>query len=376
MMKTEGIRLEEKRKKLKSEEEQLISFRERKKELETQKKRLEETAEILFLEKRIAQCTADRKSMEEKLEADRKKLLYSSYEEARQVIAGMEERKEQMEIRLETARADFRTLENEIAACRSAIRVWKEQQEEKGSQESALIRRKEEMELERKKALEEKAVCLKEKDHLLPILRTNKRAVQEIRRLCQKQKKAEESYRIAGSLSDTVNGTLAGKEKIMLETYVQTAYFDRILLRANRRLLVMTDGQYEMTRKRTAADRRSQSGLEINVIDHYNGTERSIHSLSGGESFQASLSLALGLSDEIQAMSGGIRLEAMFVDEGFGTLDDEALEKAVKALVSISRGDKLVGIISHVAALKNRVEKKIVVTKDKTGTSKAEVVIG
>lgn len=381
MMKTEGIRLEEKRKKLKSEEEQLISFRERKKELETQKKRLEETAEkdqeeILFLEKRIAQCTADRKSMEEKLEADRKKLLYSSYEEARQVIAGMEERKEQMEIRLETARADFRTLENEIAACRSAIRVWKEQQEEKGSQESALIRRKEEMELERKKALEEKAVCLKEKDHLLPILRTNKRAVQEIRRLCQKQKKAEESYRIAGSLSDTVNGTLAGKEKIMLETYVQTAYFDRILLRANRRLLVMTDGQYEMTRKRTAADRRSQSGLEINVIDHYNGTERSIHSLSGGESFQASLSLALGLSDEIQAMSGGIRLEAMFVDEGFGTLDDEALEKAVKALVSISQGDKLVGIISHVAALKNRVEKKIVVTKDKTGTSKAEVVIG
>lgn len=254
--------------------------------------------------------------------------------------------------------------------------MWKEQQEEKGSQESALIRRKEEMELERKKALEEKAVCLKEKDHLLPILRTNKRAVQEIRRLCQKQKKAEESYRIAGSLSDTVNGTLAGKEKIMLETYVQTAYFDRILLRANRRLLVMTDGQYEMTRKRTAADRRSQSGLEINVIDHYNGTERSIHSLSGGESFQASLSLALGLSDEIQAMSGGIRLEAMFVDEGFGTLDDEALEKAVKALVSISQGDKLVGIISHVAALKNRVEKKIVVTKDKTGTSKAEVVIG
>lgn len=103
------------------------------------------------MEKRIAQCTADRKSMEEKLEADRKKLLYSSYEEARQVIAGMEERKEQMEIRLETARADFRTLENEIAACRSAIRVWKEQQEEKGGQESSLIRRKEEMELERKK---------------------------------------------------------------------------------------------------------------------------------------------------------------------------------------------------------------------------------
>ena len=94
----------------------------------------------------------------------------------------------------------------------------------------------------------------------------------------------------------------------------------------------MTDGQYELVRRQTADNRRSQSGLEMDVIDHYNGTKRSIHTLSGGESFQASLSLALGLSDEIQAMSGGIRMEAMFVDEGFGTLDDEALEKAVRLL--------------------------------------------
>ena len=162
----------------------------------------------------------------------------------------------------------------------------------------------------------------------------------------------------------------------MLETYVQMAYFDRILVRANRRLLVMTDGQYELVRRQTADNRRSQSGLEMDVIDHYNGTKRSIHTLSGGESFQASLSLALGLSDEIQAMSGGIRMEAMFVDEGFGTLDDEALEKAVRALASISEGNKLVGIISHVAELKERIDKKILVEKEKAGESRAYVVIG
>ena len=197
-----------------------------------------------------------------------------------------------------------------------------------------------------------------------------------MREAIRQQEEAERQYRIAGSLSDTVNGTLGGKEKVMLETYVQMAYFDRILVRANRRLLVMTDGQYELVRRQTADNRRSQSGLEMDVIDHYNGTKRSIHTLSGGESFQASLSLALGLSDEIQAMSGGIRMEAMFVDEGFGTLDDEALEKAVRALASISEGNKLVGIISHVAELKERIDKKILVEKEKAGESRAYVVIG
>ena len=201
-------------------------------------------------------------------------------------------------------------------------------------------------------------------------------AYRNMREAIRQQEEAERQYRIAGSLSDTVNGTLGGKEKVMLETYVQMAYFDRILVRANRRLLVMTDGQYELVRRQTADNRRSQSGLEMDVIDHYNGTKRSIHTLSGGESFQASLSLALGLSDEIQAMSGGIRMEAMFVDEGFGTLDDEALEKAVRALASISEGNKLVGIISHVAELKDRIDKKILVEKEKAGESRAYVVIG
>ena len=134
------------------------------------------------------------------------------------------------------------------------------------------------------------------------------------------------------ALSNTANGNISGKEKIMLETYVQMTYFDRILERANVRFMVMSEGQYELARSIAAGNNRSQSGLELDVIDHYNGTRRSVKTLSGGESFKASLSLALGLSDEVQSRAGGIRLDTMFVDEGFGSLDDESLEQAMKAL--------------------------------------------
>ena len=125
----------------------------------------------------------------------------------------------------------------------------------------------------------------------------------------------------------------------------------------------MSSGQSELKRSETSGNKKDKSGLELNVIDHYNGSERSVKTLSGGETFQASLSLALGLSDEIQSMAGGIQLDAMFVDEGFGSLDEDALDQAVKALGNLADGKKLVGIISHVAELKDRIEKKIVITK-------------
>lgn len=176
------------------------------------------------------------------------------------------------------------------------------------------------------------------------------------------------------TLSNTANGNLPGREKIMLETYVQMNFFDRILARANTRFMVMSGGQYELKRQVEAANNRSQSGLELDVIDHYNGSERSVRTLSGGESFQASLSLALGLSDEIQSSAGGIRLDTMFVDEGFGSLDEESLFQAMRALNSLSQGHRLVGIISHVAELKEQIPRQIVVKKDRSGGSRAEVV--
>ena len=139
--------------------------------------------------------------------------------------------------------------------------------------------------------------------------------------------------------------------------------------------LVMTGGQYELKRRREAAGSRGQSGLEMDVIDHYNGTERSVKSLSGGESFQASLALALGLSDEIQSSAGGIRLDTMFVDEGFGSLDEDTLDQAIRALTALTQGRRLVGIISHVAELRQRIDRQIVVKKDPTGGSRVELVL-
>ena len=177
----------------------------------------------------------------------------------------------------------------------------------------------------------------------------------------------EKEYVWIHSLADTAGGTLNGKSKVELETYVQMAYFDRILRRANLRLMTMSSGQYEMKRRESADNKKDKSGLELNVIDHYNGSERSVKTLSGGETFQASLSLALGLSDEIQSMAGGIQMDAMFVDEGFGSLDEDALNQAVKALGNLAEGKKLVGIISHVSELKDRIDKKIVITKNRSG---------
>ncbi|MBR4667469.1 MAG: SMC family ATPase, partial [Butyrivibrio sp.] len=160
-----------------------------------------------------------------------------------------------------------------------------------------------------------------------------------------------------------------------LETYVQTTYFDRIIARANLRFMKMSDAQYELKRLEVAANNKGQSGLDLGVIDHYNGSERSVKTLSGGESFMAALSLALGLSDEIQSSAGGIQIDTMFVDEGFGTLDQDALELAFNALAGLSEGNRLVGIISHVAELKQKIDRQIVVTKEKSGGSRAMIVV-
>ena len=203
----------------------------------------------------------------------------------------------------------------------------------------------------------------------------NGNALENIRKKSADLAGLEERYTRVKALSDTANGTLSGSEKIMLETYVQMSFFDRIIQKANTRFMIMSDGQYELKRRETAENFRSQSGLELDVIDHYNGSERSVRSLSGGESFKASLSLALGLSDEVQSSAGGIRLDTMFVDEGFGSLDEESLRQAIRALSGLTESTRLVGIISHVAELKERIDRQIVVTKDRTGGSRVTIQV-
>ena len=150
--------------------------------------------------------------------------------------------------------------------------------------------------------------------------------------------------------------------------------FERIIRRANIRLMKMTDGRYELKRRTTADNQREKTGLELHITDLWNGTVRSVKTLSGGESFTASLALALALSDETEAEAGGVHIDAMFIDEGFGSLDEESLDTAMAVLESTA-GDRSVGIISHVAELRQRIGKKIVVTKTVSG-SRADVVTG
>ena len=137
----------------------------------------------------------------------------------------------------------------------------------------------------------------------------------------------------------------------------------------------MSSGRYELVRREEAADGRSQSGLDLDVLDHNNGRTRSVKTLSGGESFIASLSLALGLSEEIQASAGGIRLDTMFVDEGFGSLDEDTLQQAMRALNSLSENNRLIGIISHVAELRRTIDRQIIVRKTRTGGSTIDPVV-
>lgn len=178
-------------------------------------------------------------------------------------------------------------------------------------------------------------------------------------------------------LHRTVNGKLIGKPGILLETFYQMEMFDRIIIRANTHLMKMSNGKYDLKRSEMYAG-AGQVGLELNVIDHYCGQERSVKSLSGGETFIAALSLALGFSEEIQATAGGIVLDTMYVDEGFGTLDEEALQQALAALNGLTEGNRLIGIISHVEELRKKLEKQIVVTKAGKGNvrgSSAEIRI-
>lgn len=207
------------------------------------------------------------------------------------------------------------------------------------------------------------------------IWETNSAAAGSIRKLSGEREQAARKYSMLQNLADTANGNLSGKQRIQLETYVQQQLFDRILVRANTRFRVMSGGQYDLVRRKEY-QKNQQSGLDLDVVDHYNGTTRSVSTLSGGESFMASLSLALGLSDEIQESAGGVQMDALFVDEGFGSLDEETLDQAMKAIQTLAEdGGRIVGIISHVTELQNRIDRQLLVHKMKSGGSTATINI-
>ncbi|MGF0109576.1 SbcC/MukB-like Walker B domain-containing protein [Clostridium sp. SGI.024] len=176
----------------------------------------------------------------------------------------------------------------------------------------------------------------------------------------------EEKYKTIGRLSKIINGD--NPRKISFERYVLAAYFEDIISAANIRFSKMTNSRFELLRKEDVGDKRKGQGLDLEVYDNYTGKSRDVKTLSGGESFKASLAMALGLSDVVQRYSGGIQLDTIFIDEGFGTLDPESLDIAIETLIDLQDNGRVVGIISHVQELKDRIEVKLEVTSTNQGS--------
>jgi exonuclease SbcC len=342
---------EELEKILPAKEKELAHLKEKENSFEKEELSLSQKEEYILLEK---------KNLEGKLR-------FTGIEEAGKYIANLEKKVKELTVLKKRAEEEYNQNKLEISKLKGSFEVLKGQVKEIDLKEKAGL-------LEQEKHLRNERTI---KENLIKEtsfrLKNNEKALLNIAKQEEKFKKSEEEYIYMKSLSDTATGNLTGKEKIMLETYVQMSYFDRIIDRANLRFMKMTKGQYELKRRKESGDYRSQTGLELDIKDYYNGTTRSVKTLSGGESFMASLSLALGLADEIQASAGGIQLDTMFVDEGFGSLDEESLEEAIRALYSLAEGNRLVAIISHVSDLKEKIDKQICIYKEKSFGSKAEV---
>ena len=319
-------------------------------------------------EKSLAAERAEKAAAELRIRALTEKLRFPSAREAGAEIRRLEDERKRLQGEIDAAKKALEAEKETIAALEAAVHTHRLALADK-------IEIDTEAEAQKQAALNaEKAALAEGSKKTYSRLQTNRGIRAGIADKIKEAAAIEKRWVTVKTLSDTANGALSGKDKIMLETYVQMMVFDRILERANLRLLRMTGGQYEFIRRREASNQKSQSGLELDVIDHYNDTQRSANSISGGEGFMASLSLALGLSDEIQSSAGGIRLDTLFVDEGFGSLDDNALQDVMRALIGLTEGRRLVGIISHVAELKEKIDRQIIVTKEKTGGSSVRVV--
>lgn len=348
----------------------------RKKKLERQipqKEAEREAADVKVnaAKEEIASLTASRAALQNEVEELREKLPLSDLPDKAAALAEKERLSEKLrclERAAEAAEADFQEGKTALAATQAAIQQLKEQLAGRTEPDlQALEDQKQALQVEMK-AVEDTLRTLHTRIDRNRSARDNiAQEVDEIARL-------DEKYQWLAALSNTANGTITGKGKVSLETYVQTTYFDRILARANLRLRTMSGGQYDLKRREDTKI-QGKSGLDLDIIDHLNGSERSVNSLSGGEAFLASLALALGLSDEVQD-STRIHLDTLFVDEGFGSLDPDALGKAYQALNSLTAGNRLVGIISHVPELKEKIDRQIVVTKSATSIgSHAEILV-
>ena len=201
-------------------------------------------------------------------------------------------------------------------------------------------------------------------------VRSNEKTRDVLQRYRQDYESLQEEYMRVRHLSQTAGGNLAGNVKIDFESYVQRRYFQQVIRYANQRLLQMASGQFLLRcRELDQLSGRGKGGLDLDVYSVVTDSVRDVKTLSGGESFMAALCMALGLADAISCSAGAIRLDTMFIDEGFGSLDDASREQAVRALYELAGEHRLIGIISHVTELKEQIETKLLVTRKKDGST-------
>ena len=350
---------------LKQQEDQRETVR---RDLEKRKAAADQAAEALRLAaEESAKLGGVLQTRAEQIDALARELGEGSAEQLDGQIRELAARREELKKALDAAQERESKLRGELDTLGGEIRALTEAlSQEKPLDETEAVAEEEKLARQLKELREKGTATQVRMGVNRSILTVLERSGAELERL-------EERERWMTPLKRTAMGNLAGKERVDLETYAQTAYFDRIVGCANVRLLSMTDRQYELIQAAAGGDGRKNAGLELSVVDHYNGSVRSVNTLSGGESFKASLALALGLADMIQAQSGGIQLDTMFVDEGFGSLDEESLRMAMDTLAGLSDGHRLVGIISHVAELKERIDKQVIVTKTREGYSSARI---
>ena len=326
-----------------------------------------------------AAAEADRSAAAQNASADalegqiaerRAALPYPQRADAQAALDKLEADRSALRTGMDTAQRRLKQAEQSVAAAEAAVEALTAQQT--AAQKELPARSAEELTAQQAELTAARETLRSREKQLSAQLLPNRKTAAQYRAAAEARQTLESRWQWVSALAATAGGTLTSKQKIRLEAYIQMNYLDRILRYANTRLMQMTAGQYELERI-GAENQRSQSGLDLGVIDHYNGTRRSVKTLSGGESFKASLALALGLSDEVQSSAGGIRLDTLFLDEGFGSLDEESLELAIRVLSGLTEGDRLVGIISHVGALKDRIDRQVVVHKARTGGSTVEL---
>lgn len=225
------------------------------------------------------------------------------------------------------------------------------------------------LEMEVKEAEDQRDIVFGKQNTLLLTIKNNEIIMADLKGLSDKLNEKEKEYGVLGTISDVANGQYPNKYGITLERFVLGWLLDEITAAATERLKLMSRGRYYLQRTLDRGRKNSAGGLELEVFDSYTGYERPVTTLSGGESFLASLSLALGLADVVQSYSGGISLDTIFVDEGFGTLDPESLDFAVKTLIDLQKGGRLVGVISHVPELRERIDARLEVTPGDKGST-------